>query len=63
MRIVADRSKCEGLGMCEAMADHFFEVGDDGFVHILDEDPSEEYRTDLLAAVDACPVLALALED
>jgi len=63
MRIVADRDKCEGLGMCEAMADHFFEVGDDGFVHILNEQPDEGDRTDVLAAVDACPVLALSLKD
>ncbi|AKU17380.1 ferredoxin [Luteipulveratus mongoliensis] len=62
MKIVADRDRCEGLGMCEAMADHFFEVGEDGFVHILDEEPAEEYRTELSAAVDACPVLALTLQ-
>ena len=62
MRIHADRARCEGLGMCEAIAPDHFEVGDDGFVEVLDEQPGEEHRTDLTAAVDACPVLALSLQ-
>ncbi|MEV6646577.1 ferredoxin [Amycolatopsis sp. NPDC051371] len=61
MRIEADRGKCDGLGMCEAMAPDFFEVGDDGTVVVLDDRPGEEHRTDLAAAVDSCPVLALKL--
>jgi ferredoxin len=61
MRIEADLSKCDGLGMCEAMAPDFFEVGDEGTVVVLDENPGEQHRTDLAAAVDACPVLALKL--
>ncbi|MFD2466188.1 ferredoxin [Amycolatopsis silviterrae] len=61
MRIEADLNKCDGLGMCEAMAPDFFEVGDEGTVVVLDGDPGEEHRTDLAAAVDACPVLALRL--
>ncbi|NEN78225.1 ferredoxin [Nocardioides zeae] len=62
MRIVADLGKCEGLGMCEAMAPDFFEVDEDGVVDVLDAEPGEEHRTDLTAAVDACPVLALTLQ-
>ncbi|MEU8632228.1 ferredoxin [Amycolatopsis sp. NPDC048633] len=61
MRIEADRGKCDGLGMCEAMAPDFFEVGDDGTVVVLDERPGEEHRTDVAAAVDSCPVQALKL--
>ncbi|MFG1641733.1 ferredoxin [Amycolatopsis sp. NPDC049252] len=61
MRIEADLGKCDGLGMCEAMAPDFFEVGDDGTVVVLDERPGEEHRQDVAAAVDSCPVLALKL--
>ncbi|HEY3466273.1 MAG TPA: ferredoxin [Amycolatopsis sp.] len=61
MRIEADRGKCDGLGMCEAMAPDFFEVGEDGTVVVLDERPGEDHRQDVAAAVDACPVLALKL--
>ncbi|GAA4524384.1 ferredoxin [Amycolatopsis samaneae] len=62
MNIVVDRTKCEGLGMCEAMAHEFFEVQDDGEMVVLDENPGEEHRRELTAAVDACPVLALTLK-
>ena len=62
MKVIADRDRCEGLGMCEAMADHFFEVGEDGYVSVLDDAPGEEHRQDVTAAVDACPVLALSLQ-
>ncbi|WP_167175552.1 ferredoxin [Saccharomonospora amisosensis] len=61
MRIEADRGKCEGLGMCEAMAPDFFEVADDGSVRVLEERPAEEHREHVSAAVDACPMLALRL--
>ncbi|WP_364512565.1 ferredoxin [Nocardioides sp. LML1-1-1.1] len=63
MKIVADLDKCEGLGMCEAMANDFFEVDEDeDRVHVLDENPPESERAHVFAAVQACPVLALTLE-
>ena len=61
MRIESDRNKCEGLGMCEAMSHDFFEVGDDGFVSVLDGEPGEEHRKEVMAAIDSCPVSALKL--
>ncbi|MCW2847224.1 MAG: fdx [Marmoricola sp.] len=61
MRIVVDRDKCEGLGMCEAMAHEFFELDDDDTMTVLDETPDEAHRSAVHAAVEACPVLALSL--
>lgn len=63
MRVVVDRARCEGLGMCEAMAQEFFEVQDDGTVLVLDEHPGEEHRQQVAAAVESCPVLALSLRE
>ena len=62
MKIVVDRDKCEGLGMCESMAHEFFEVDDDDVMHVLDEHPDEEHRRLVTAAISACPMLALTLE-
>jgi ferredoxin len=62
MRIVADLHNCEGLGMCEAMADQFFEVADHGQVEILNADPAEQDRQFVDAAVRACPVSAMQLD-
>ena len=60
MKIVADHDTCEGLGMCEAMAPDFFEVGSDDLVEILQQ-PEEADLADVEAATLACPVLALKL--
>lgn len=64
-RIVVDRDKCEGLGMCEAMASDYFELtessdGDDEMV-VLQEDVPDADRGHVHAATQACPVLALSL--
>lgn len=62
MRIVVDRGRCEGLGMCESMAHEYFEVDDDDQVIVHDEHPPEQDRKMVAAAVASCPVLALTLE-
>jgi ferredoxin len=61
LRIEVDRGRCEGLGMCEAMASDFFELDDDDEMHVLNETPDEADRGHVNAAVQACPVLALTL--
>lgn len=61
MRIEVDRDRCEGLGMCEAMAHEYFEVDDDDVMTVHDETPPHEDRDKVHAAVEACPVLALSL--
>jgi ferredoxin len=61
MRIEVDRDRCEGLGMCEAMAHEYFEVDDDDTMSVLDASPPDEDRSKVHAAVEACPVMALSL--
>lgn len=61
MRIVVDRDKCTGLGMCEAEAPDLFEVQDDGTLKVLDEQPGEGQREAAEAAVLSCPTEALTL--
>jgi ferredoxin len=63
VRITVDRDRCEGLGMCEAMAHEFFELDDDDTMTVLDASPPESERPKVHAAVEACPVLALTLVD
>jgi len=62
MRIVLDESKCSSLGMCEAAAPAFFEVGDDGALTVLRDEGDESDRLLLEEAVAACPTAALRLE-
>lgn len=59
MRIEADHSRCEGHGMCEALAPDLFRVDDDGRVAVL-VDPVPEAETEVaLLAVESCPTQAL----
>jgi len=61
--ISVDRAKCEGLGMCEAMASDYFELDDDEQMHVLSEEVPDADRAHVYAATQACPVLALSLVD
>jgi ferredoxin len=61
MRIVVDREKCSGLGMCEGEAEDLFQVQEDGSLEILDETPSEDRRDAAEAAVESCPTEALSI--
>ncbi|WP_028925984.1 ferredoxin [Pseudonocardia acaciae] len=61
MRIVVDRNRCTGLGMCEAEAPDLFEVQDDGTLLVLNETPDAGCRQDVEAAVEGCPTEALSI--
>jgi len=61
MRIQVDRDLCEGNAVCMKMAPEVFAVGDDDQVEILIQQPGEELRAKVEAAVRRCPRQALAL--
>ncbi len=63
MKIVVDRDLCDGHGMCEAMAHEYFELDDDEILTVLDPSPPEQDRAKVHAAIQACPALALTLQD
>ncbi|WP_250291019.1 ferredoxin [Frankia sp. CiP1_Cm_nod1] len=63
MRIVINRSRCSGLGMCESIAEDVFEVQKDGTLRILIEDVDPARREEIQSAVDACPTEALKIVD
>lgn len=62
MRIEADHTRCEGHGMCEALAPELFRVGDDGRVAILAGAVAASDREVALLAVESCPTQALRSE-
>lgn len=61
MKIEADRSRCEGHAMCEALLPEVFQLGDDAVVEVLAENVPDMPLADVQLAVDACPVQALRL--
>ncbi|MPR00022.1 ferredoxin [Modestobacter sp. I12A-02628] len=61
MKIIVDRARCEGHGLCEDVAPDLFSLDDDGelvVAHEGDELP-EQSETAARAAVSSCPVAAL----
>jgi ferredoxin len=60
-RIEVDTNRCQGTGVCEAIAPGFFEVRDDGAMHIIRADVPAEHLDLIGDAVDSCPTLALRL--
>lgn len=63
MRIRWNESICSSLGMCESVAPEFFEVGDDGALHVLDARPAACHRALIEEAVAACPTGALSIDE
>lgn len=63
MKIEVDFDLCESNAVCMGIAPEVFEVRDDDFLYILDENPGEELRPKLEEAVQACPRAAIKLVD
>jgi ferredoxin len=62
MKIVADRERCEGHGLCADTAPEVYELDDDAIVVLLHESipPALERKAEGGARV--CPVAALRVE-
>ena len=63
MRIVHNANQCASTGMCEGLAPTVFEVGSDGSLRVLLDEPSQALRAAVQDAVDACPTGALRIQE
>jgi ferredoxin len=63
MRVVVDFDLCESNALCMAAAPEVFEVRDDDFLYVLQEEPSEDLREKVEAAARACPKIAITIVD
>jgi len=62
MKVHVDMNLCQSHGECVAVAPDVFDLGDDD-VLVWQEDVDDSRREDMEAAVDACPMMAISLED
>jgi len=62
MKIVVDRARCNGLGICESLAPSIFELSDDGKVELKSDIVTEQLRDAVDEAIDGCPFHALHLQ-
>jgi ferredoxin len=63
MKVVVDFDLCESNALCMAAAPEVFEVRDDDFLYVLDENPPESLRSKVELAVQRCPKQAIRIED
>ena len=63
MKIKIDFDLCESNAICMGILPEVFEVREDDFLYILDENPPESMRPQLEEAVAACPRAAISLLD
>lgn len=62
MKVLVDFELCQSHGLCMQAAPEVFEVRDDGFLYILQENPPETLRKKVQTAVRECPTGAIKLE-
>jgi ferredoxin len=62
MRVVVDFDLCESNAVCMGIAPEVFEVRDDDFLYVLQEEPDESLRSKVEEAVARCPKQAITLE-
>lgn len=63
MKVVVDFDLCESNAVCMAIAPEVFEVRDDDFLYILNENPDPELHEKVREAAERCPKQAIKLED
>ena len=62
MRVVVDYDLCESNALCMAAAPEVFEVRDDDFLYVLQDEPSEDLRSKVEEAARRCPKQAITIE-
>lgn len=62
MKVSVNYDLCQSNALCMSAAPEVFEVRDDGFLYVLQEEPPEELRTRVLEAESLCPVQAITVE-
>ena len=63
MRVSVDLDVCVGSGSCANVCPEVFELGDDGYLHVLQEEPDEALRSAVEDAVELCPTGAITVVD
>lgn len=63
MKVVVNFDLCESNAVCMGIAPEVFEVRDDDFLYVLNENPPEELREKLMEAVRTCPKNAISVVD
>jgi ferredoxin len=61
MKVVVDYDACASNAVCMGIAPEVFEVRDDGFLYVLNENPPAEQWDKVRMAANNCPTGAITL--
>ena len=62
MKIVVNYDLCEANAVCMGIAPEVFEVREDDFLYLLQEEPPEDLRPKMEEAARRCPKQAITIE-
>ena len=63
MKITVDFDLCSSNAVCMSIVPEIFEVRDDGYLYILNEQPGAEFDERVREAVVGCPNGAISIEE
>ena len=63
MRVVVDYDLCESNAICMQVAPDIFEVRDDDFLYVLQEEPPDALKERCEEAARVCPKQAITIQD
>jgi ferredoxin len=62
-KVVVDFDLCESNAVCMGIAPEVFEVRDDDFLYVLQEEPPDDLRGKVEESVQRCPKQAISIQD
>ncbi len=62
-KVVVDFDLCESNAICMGIAPEVFEVRDDNFLYVLQENPPDNLRAQVEDAVRQCPRQAISIDE
>lgn len=62
MRVNVDFDLCESNAVCMGVVPEVFEVREDDFLYVLQDEPPEDLRAEVQEAARMCPKQAITIE-
>lgn len=63
MKVTVDFDVCESNGICMETAPEVFKLDDEDYLHVLQENPSEDLHDAVEQAAIRCPKQAITIEE
>lgn len=62
-KVVINKDKCLGCGMCVGIESDVFDFDDDGLAKVNNDNINDDNKENVNNAIDSCPVVAIEVVD